>query len=69
MDFWTELDDEVLGCLARHGACSPADVAKHLGIPESAAVSLVCLLAQQGRIAIRLVDLGADVARQRHRVA
>lgn len=66
MDFWTELDDEVLGCLARHGALSPGDVARHLGIPERAAVSLLCLLAQQGRVTIRAVELTAE---RRHRVA
>lgn len=66
MDFWAQLDDEVLGCLARHGTLSPADVAKHLDIPETAAVSLLCLLAQQGRVRIHAVALTAE---RRHRVA
>ena len=66
MDFWADLDDELLGCLARHGALSPAEVARHLDIPETAAVSLLCLLAQQGRVTIRAVELNVE---RRYRVA
>ena len=66
MDLWAELDDEIVGCLARHGALSPGELARHLAIPESAAISLLCLLAQQGRVTIRAVELAAE---RRHRVA
>lgn len=66
MDFWADLDDEVLRCLARHGALSPRELARHLGMSEAAAVSLLCLLAQQGRVTIRAVELRAE---RRHRVA
>jgi hypothetical protein len=69
MEWWHDLDSQVLACLERHGALSPADVAKHVGVPEPAAVSLLCLLAQEGRITIRLVECRAGAEEHRSRVA
>jgi hypothetical protein len=54
--WWSALDDQVLACLADRGPMSPDELGKHLDLPESAAVSLICLLAQEGRISIRLVE-------------
>jgi hypothetical protein len=67
--WWDDLDAEVIACLTRHGACSPSDVARHLGLPEPATISLLCLLAQQGRITIRLVEYPAAERESRSRVA
>lgn len=67
--WWRDVDDELLGCLERNGTMSPGDVARHLGMPESATVSLLCLLAQEGRIDIRLVERRPDAAERRPRVA
>lgn len=70
MDWWEALDDEVLACLRSGGrAMSPRDVARRLNMSEPAVVSVLCLLAQEGRIAIRLVDCEADAADGRSRVA
>ncbi len=54
--WWRELDDEVLGCLAR-GACSPGDVARRLGMSESAATSVLSMLISEGKVRVRLVEL------------
>jgi hypothetical protein len=63
-DFWADLDGEIVGCLERHGALSPGEVARHVGIPEGAATSLLCLLVQEGRVTIRMVELAADRERR-----
>jgi hypothetical protein len=63
-DWWRDLDRDVLGCLSENGAMSPAEVARHLGVSESAATSLLCLLAQEGRVRIRLVESRVEVARK-----
>jgi hypothetical protein len=63
-DWWRELDRAVLGCLSEHGAMSPAELARQLGVSESAATSLLCLLAQEGRVRIRLVESRVEVARK-----
>lgn len=70
MDWWDELEQQVLGCLRTNGsAMAPRDVARRLGMSEPSVVSVLCLLAQEGRVAIRLVDCAADAADRRSRVA
>jgi hypothetical protein len=56
LSWWRDLDDAVLGCLAEHGPMSPGAIAGRLGLPEPAVVSLLCLLASEGRVTIGLVD-------------
>jgi hypothetical protein len=56
LTWWRDLDDAVLGCLAEHGPMSPAAIADRLGLPEAAVISLLCLLASDGRVTIGLVD-------------
>lgn len=61
-DWWRELDDCVLACLGQNGAMTPAEVARHVGVPEAAAVSLLCLLIAEGRVRLRLVEPAASAA-------
>lgn len=63
--WWAELDDQVVRCLATHGAMSPSDVARHVGLPEPATVSLLCMLAQEGRVRLSLVAADAGAAADR----
>ena len=67
-EWWGEIDDQVLTCLARSGPMSPDELGKHLGVPESTAVSLICLLAQEGRLEIRLVEGRADAGARGARI-
>ena len=54
--WWDDLDAAALECLQAKGAMAPHDVGQHLGLSESAAASLLCLLALEGRVRICLVE-------------
>ena len=55
--WWTEIDDAVRSCLERHGAMTPADIARQLGLSEGAVGSVLSLLAQEGKLRIARVEL------------
>jgi len=55
-DLWTEIDDAVLKCLAI-GEATPADIGRRLGISEAAVVSVVAILAAEGRVRVCRVAL------------
>jgi hypothetical protein len=54
-DVWWDVDAELLTALAG-GAKSPEELGAMLGMSERSAASLLSLLAQQGRVRIRLVE-------------
>jgi hypothetical protein len=56
-DWWGDLEREILESLEGHGPVAPAQIGRRLGISEDAAASLLSLLAQEGKVRIRLVDL------------
>jgi DNA-binding MarR family transcriptional regulator len=68
-EWWGEIDEQVLTCLSRSGPMSPNELGKRLGVSESTAVSLICLLAQDGRVAIRLVERHPDAVARNSRIA
>jgi hypothetical protein len=53
--WWNDLDDAILACLADEGPLAPAEIGHRLGLSEGAVVSLVTLLAQEGKVRICLV--------------
>ena len=55
--FWTETDGAILQCLRERGPMSPVDLARRLGISPGESTALVCLLAAQGKVKVRLVEL------------
>lgn len=55
--WWTEIDDQVRLCLERHGAMAPAELARQLGLSEGAVMSVLSLLAQEGKLRIARVEL------------
>jgi biotin operon repressor len=55
VDFWGELDTDVLRCLAG-GALTPAEIGRRLGISEQAVRSIVGMLAEAGRVRIGSVE-------------
>lgn len=57
--WWDALDAELLRCLAEHGPMAPAEVGRRLGISEAAAASALSMLAEAGKVRIRLVELRA----------
>jgi IclR-like helix-turn-helix domain-containing protein len=57
IDFWHELDAEVLHCLAeRPGEVSPAQLGGRLGMSEAAVCSILAMLAETGKVRIRSVE-------------
>jgi len=54
--WWSELDDAVLACLSAPGGMSPEEIGRRLGMSEAAAVSVLGMLAREGRIRITRVE-------------
>ena len=55
--WWTEIDDQVRACLERHGALAPVEIARQLGMSEGAVISVLSMLAQEGKLRISRVEL------------
>ena len=51
-DWWAELDDEILACLHQDRVTTPAEVAGMLGLTEASTISLLAMLARQGKVRI-----------------
>ena len=54
--WWDDLDIAVMACLNTNGAMAPDELGRHLGLSESATVSLLCLLVMEGKVRICLVE-------------
>jgi hypothetical protein len=55
---WWDIDAEVLATLA-DGAKSPGEIGECLGMSEQSVTSIVTMLAQAGKVRIRLVEASA----------
>lgn len=55
-EWWSELDDAVLACLQEPGGMSPGEIGRRLSISEAAAVSVLGMLAREGRVRIARVE-------------
>jgi DNA-binding transcriptional regulator LsrR (DeoR family) len=63
--WWNEIERDVHRWLDQHGALTPRQLAQHLGMSESAAGSLLSVLASEGKVRISLVEpTEADDRRQ-----
>ena len=57
VDFWSELDADVLRCLAeRSGEMTPAEIGGSLGMSEQAVRSIIGMLAEAGKVRIGSVE-------------
>ena len=57
VDFWSELDADVLRCLAeRQGEMTPAEIGHALGMSERAVCSILGMLVEAGRVRICSVE-------------
>jgi DNA-binding GntR family transcriptional regulator len=52
MDWWRELDDEIVNCLVGHESLTPDELSQKVGMSTGAVTSLLGRLAQEGRITI-----------------
>ena len=57
LDYWNELDDGILACLAA-GDTTPSEIGRQLGLSEGAVCSILAMLAIKGRVRICRVALG-----------
>ena len=56
VDFWTQLDADVLRCLTeRRREMTPAEIGDVLGLSEQAVRSIVGMLAETGKVRITSV--------------
>jgi hypothetical protein len=53
--WWGEVEAEILACLREQGSTSTAVIARHLKMSEAAAISLLALLAGEGKLRIEAV--------------
>jgi len=54
--WWSELDGEVLACLA-DGRKSVSELGRRLGLSSAALTSLLLMLAAEGRVRVSSVEL------------
>lgn len=50
--WWSGIDEEVMACLEDVGSTEPVEIARRLGMSEEAVVSIVAMLAREGRVQI-----------------
>ncbi len=62
IDWWSETDAAILDCLRRHGAMSPIDLGRRLGVSEGEMTAFLAMLVREGKVSIRLVELNASAA-------
>jgi AsnC-type helix-turn-helix domain len=62
IDWWAETDRAILDCLRNVGPMSPVELARHVGISEGEAEVFVAMLAREGKLRIRLVELSGSPA-------
>ena len=58
-DWWTGIDGEILNCLAGRESMTPAEISSILGLSEGEVVTLLAMLAPEGRVTICRVKLGS----------
>ena len=59
IDWWSETEHAIVECLAGTGPMSPRDLARRVGISEGEAISFLCMLVREQKVAIQLVGLTA----------
>jgi hypothetical protein len=67
-EWWSEIDDAVLACLREAGGTSPDEIGRRLGMSEDAAISILGMLAQHGRVRISRVEAVQGIPRERSRL-
>jgi hypothetical protein len=54
-EWWADLEEEALACLAPHGL-SAAELGAKLGMSEASTASLIAMLAREGRVRLVCVE-------------
>jgi len=53
--WWSEIEREIMDWLERQGEVTPAALGERLGMSEASAVSLLAMLASEGKVTISRV--------------
>lgn len=61
-DWWSEIDDAVLTCLSERGGSGADDIGRRLGMSTQAVMSILGMLAQEGRVYIARAEAVEGVA-------
>lgn len=70
INFWKDVDADVLRCLAEQpGNITPAELGRRLGMSESAICSILAMLAETGQVRICSVELRRGPLAERHQRA
>ncbi len=56
VDWWSETEHDIVECLRRDGALSPAELGRRVGVSETEAAMFLCMLAREGKVRIRFVE-------------
>ena len=56
VDWWSETEHDIVECLRRDGALSPAELGRRVGVSETEAAMFLYTLAREGKVRIRLVE-------------
>jgi hypothetical protein len=62
-DYWTGIEDEIVSCLRDNGPMPPGELGDYLHISGGAAISLIAMLARDGKVRIGLVELPGEPTR------
>ncbi len=63
-DWWGDIENEILGCLAVGAPVRTDELADKLGMSESAVTSLLSMLAHDGKVRICLVERSTPPSRR-----
>jgi predicted ArsR family transcriptional regulator len=63
-DWWGDLDNALLDCLAESGGLSAAEAGRRLGLSENAVASLAAMLVREGRLRIARIESVGDARRR-----
>lgn len=69
VDWWSETELAIVGCLTNAGPMSPEDLARRVGLSEGETTAFLCMLAREKKISIRLVDVKDSPASRPPRAA
>jgi predicted transcriptional regulator len=51
-NWWSDLDEAIMDCLRERESMEPADIARRIGLSESAVCSLLGFLVAEGRVRV-----------------
>src|SRR5712692_826283 len=60
VDWWSEIEHDIVECLRGDGALSPAELGHQVGISEGEATMFLCMLAREGKVRIRLAESAGE---------